>query len=232
MTPSDTGVPDVGVRTRGKRLELSAELLSILLVGVALAALILTGIGEIREDMREIREDMRERFSSMENRMSSMEARLAVVESRLAVVENRLAVVESQLAVVEREQGEIRGLIEGLRDTAAGRPEAQGVELGSRQGHAMTGRSANLPKHGLTTGARGDSGGPAVRGGDRRGSTDDAGAGGTLRPVIGSADPRNAGRADHPLRSSGRTASVNPPPSFDRTTSKRARIDGGAFETT
>ena len=225
MTPSGAGVPDVGVRPRGKRLELSAELLSILLVGVALAALILTGIGELREDMRE-------RFSSMENRMSSMEARLAVVESRLAVVENRLAVVESRLAAVEREQGEIRGLLEGLRDTAAGRPEAQGVELGGRQGHAMTGRSANLPKHGLTTGSRGDSGGPAVRGGDRRGSADDAGAGGTLRPVIGSADPRNAGRADHPPRSSGRTASVNPPSSFDRTTSKRARIDGGAFETT
>ena len=218
MTPSGTGIPDVGVRPRGKRLELSAELLSILLVGVALAALILTGIGEIREDMRE-------RFSSMENRMSSMEARLAVVESRLAVVESRLA-------AVEREQGEIRGLLEGLRDTAAGRPEAQGVELGGRQGHAMTGRSANLPKHGLTTGARGDSGGPAIRGGDRRGSADDSGFGGTLRPVIGPADPRNAGRADHPPRSSGRTASVNPPSSFDRTTSKRTRIDGGAFETT
>ena len=134
MTPSDTGA-----RARGKRLELSAELLSILLVGVALAALILTGIGEIREDMREIREDMRERFSSMENRMSSMEARLAVVE---------------------REQGEIRGLLEGMRDTAAGRPEAQGVRLGSRRDHAMTGHSANLPMYGLTTGSRGDSAGP------------------------------------------------------------------------
>lgn len=148
MTSSDTGA-----RARGKRLELSAELLSILLVGVALAALILTGIGEIREDMREIREDMRERFSSMENRMSSMEARLAVVESQLAVVESRLA-------VVEREQGEIRGLLEGMRDTAAGRPEAQGVRLGSRQDHAMTGHSANLPMYGLTTGSRGDSAGP------------------------------------------------------------------------
>ena len=134
MTPSDTGA-----RARGKRLELSAELLSILLVGVALAALILTGIGEIREDMREIREDMRERFSSIENRMSSMETRLAVVE---------------------REQGEIRGLLEGMRDTAAGRPEAQGVRLGSRRDHAMTGHSANLPMYGLTTGSRGDSAGP------------------------------------------------------------------------
>ena len=91
-TKDGTAPPDAGAR--GKRLELSAELLSILLVGAALAALILTGVGEIREDMRE-------RFSSMEGRMSSM---------------------ESRLAVVEREQGEIRGLLEGMRDTAAGRP--------------------------------------------------------------------------------------------------------------
>ena len=87
------GVTPSGAGARGKRLELSAELLSILLVGVALAALILTGIGGIREDMRE-------RFSAMESRMSSM---------------------ESRLAVVEREQGEIRGLLEGMHDAAAGR---------------------------------------------------------------------------------------------------------------
>ena len=43
------GVTPSGASARGKRLELSAELLSILLVGVALAALILTGIGGIRE---------------------------------------------------------------------------------------------------------------------------------------------------------------------------------------
>ena len=220
MTPSgagapDTGVPDAGVRTRGKRLELSAELLSILLVGVALAALILTGIGEIREDMRERFSSMESRMSSMENRMSSMEARLAVVESRLAVVESqlavverRLAVVESQLVVVEREQGEIRGLLEGLRDTAAGRPEAQGVELGSRQGHdAMAGRSANLPMYGPTTGSHGDSGGPAARGGDRRGSANDTGPGGTLRPVIG---PAGRGTPDAPVTL--RAAADAPPP--------------------
>ena len=100
VTPSGAGA-------RGKRLELSAELLSILLVGIALAALILTGIGEIREDMREIREDMREGFSAMETRMSSM---------------------ESRLAVVEREQGEIRGLLEGMRDGAASRPKSGEIE--------------------------------------------------------------------------------------------------------
>ena len=216
MTPSGACAPDAGVRTRGKRLELSAELLSILLVGVALAALILTGIGEIREDMRERFSSMESRMSSMENRMSSMEARLAVVESRLAVVESqlavverRLAVVESQLVVVEREQGEIRGLLEGLRDTAASRPEAQGVELGSRQGHAMIDRSANLPMYGPTTGSHGDSGGPAARGGDRRGSANDTGPGGsgTLRPVIG---PAGRGTPDAPVTL--RAAADAPPP--------------------
>ena len=94
------GVTPSGAGARGKRLELSAELLSILLVGIALAALILTGIGEIREDMRE-------RFSAMETRMSSMEGRLAVVE---------------------REQGEIRGLLEGMRDVAASRPKSGETE--------------------------------------------------------------------------------------------------------
>ena len=113
-TKDGTAPPDAGAR--GKRLELSAELLSILLVGAALAALILTGVGEIREDMRE-------RFSSMEGRMSSM---------------------ESRLAVVEREQGEIRGLLEGMRDTAAGRP-------GPRPSTARPSPSAPAPRNAGTT---------------------------------------------------------------------------------
>ena len=74
----------------GRRLEVSAELWSILLVGVALAALNLNGMGGIREDMRGIREDMRERFSAVEGRLTSIEGRLGAVE---------------------REQGEMRGIL-------------------------------------------------------------------------------------------------------------------------
>ena len=106
-TKSQVTASDTEAGACGKRRELSVELWSILLVGAALAALMLTGMGEIREDMREIREDMRERFSSMEDRLSSMEARLAVVE---------------------REQGEIRGLLESRRNTAAGARESAGTE--------------------------------------------------------------------------------------------------------
>ena len=113
-TKSQVTASDTEAGACGKRRELSVELWSILLVGAALAALMLTGMGEIREDMREIREDMRERFSSMEDRLSSMEGRLSSMEARLAVV--------------EREQGEIRGLLESRRNTAAGVRESAGTE--------------------------------------------------------------------------------------------------------
>lgn len=169
MTPSGAGA-------RGKRLELSAELLSILLVGVALAALILTGVGEIREDMRE-------RFSSMESRMSSM---------------------ESRLAVVEREQGEIRGLIEGMRGTAAGRPGSEEVETSGWRGGETFRWSAGPSKDGLTAGSRGDSDDP---GGDRLGSADDSGLGGPPRPVIA---PAGRGTPDAPITL--RAAADAPPP--------------------
>ncbi len=90
---------------RDKRLEVSAELWSILLVGAALAALTLTGMGEIRSDMRDIREDVRDIRDDMRERFS--------------LVEMRLTSIEARLALVEREQGEIRGIVEGLRDSAA-----------------------------------------------------------------------------------------------------------------
>ena len=104
---------------RGKRLEVSAELWSILLVGAALAALTLTGMGEVRSDMREIRSDMREIRSDMRDIRSDM-------QERFSLVEGRLSSIEARIALVEREQGEIRGIVEGLRDSAGGRPSSSG----------------------------------------------------------------------------------------------------------
>ena len=180
-TKDGTAPPDAGAR--GKRLELSAELLSILLVGAALAALILTGVGEIREDMRE-------RFSSMEGRMSLMEGRMSSMEGRLAVV--------------EREQGEIRGLLEGMRDTAAGRPGPGEVETSGWRGGETFRRSAGPSKDRLTAGSRGDSGDP---GGGRRGSADDSGPGGHPPPVVA---PAGRGAPDAPVTL--RAAADAPPP--------------------
>ena len=97
---------------RSRRVEVSAELWSILLVGAALAALTLTGMGEIRSDMRDIREDVRDIREDMRERFS--------------LVEMRLSSIEARLALIKREQGEFRGIVEGLRDTAADSPKTAG----------------------------------------------------------------------------------------------------------
>ena len=89
-TPSpDTSVPG---RAAVPRSILSAEVLTVLLVGAALGALVLTATGEIRDDMRE-------RFSSMDSRFSSMDSRFSSLEI--------------QVAGLAREIGELRGLIAG-----------------------------------------------------------------------------------------------------------------------
>ena len=62
---------------------MSAELIGILSVGVALAALLLTSIKglceEMRGEMRTLREDMRR----MENRLDALEQRMARLEGVL-----------------------------------------------------------------------------------------------------------------------------------------------------
>ena len=138
----------------GRRLEVSAEMWSILLVGAALATLTLNGMGGIREDMRGLREDMRERFSAVEGRLTSIDGRLGTVEreqgevrgilsamdGRFTKLEERLTAVErgqvqiqvtlsamdGRLTAVERGQEDIRGIVEGLRDAVADQPSAAG----------------------------------------------------------------------------------------------------------
>ena len=96
-TPSpDTSVPG---RAAVPRSILSAEVLTVLLVGAALGALVLTATGEIRNDMRE-------RFSSMDSRFSSMDSRFSSMDSRFSSL-------EIQVAGLAREIGELRGLIAG-----------------------------------------------------------------------------------------------------------------------
>jgi septal ring factor EnvC (AmiA/AmiB activator) len=58
---------------------MSAELIGILSVGVALAALLLTSVNNLREEMRALREDMRR----MENRLDALEQRMARLEGVL-----------------------------------------------------------------------------------------------------------------------------------------------------
>ncbi len=79
---------------------MSAELIGILSVGVALAALLLTSVNSLREGVRALREGMRR----VENRLDTLEQRM----------ENRLDALEQRMARLE-------GALDGLREALFGR---------------------------------------------------------------------------------------------------------------
>ena len=62
---------------------MSAELIGILSVGVALAALLLTNIKSLRDEMRMLREETREDMRRMETRLDALEQRMARLEGVL-----------------------------------------------------------------------------------------------------------------------------------------------------
>ena len=72
------------------RSALSVEVLTMLLVGVALGALFLTSTGELRKDLRE-------RFTAFDSRLQSMESQVSSMATQI----NGLA----------HDVGEIRGLV-------------------------------------------------------------------------------------------------------------------------
>ena len=83
---------------------MSAELIGILSVGVALAALLLTNIKSLRDEMRMLREETRD-----EMRMLREETRedMRRMETRLDALEQRMARLE--------------GVLDGLREALFGR---------------------------------------------------------------------------------------------------------------
>lgn len=62
---------------------MSAELIGILSVGVALAALLMTNIRSLREEMRAGMRTLREDMRRMENRLDALEQRMARLEGVL-----------------------------------------------------------------------------------------------------------------------------------------------------
>ena len=87
---------------------MSTELIGILSVGVALAALLRSGIKSFREDMNASIKSLREDMKNIETRLSE---RLTAMERGQAELRERLAHLE--------------GLLEGLREAVAGRTIAQ-----------------------------------------------------------------------------------------------------------
>ena len=109
------------------RSVLSTEVLTMLLVGVALGALVLTTTGEIREDMRERFSAIESRMSSVESqvsslnsqvsslntRVSSLSSRVSSLSSRVSSLSSRVSSMEVQIVGLTREMGELRGVVAG-----------------------------------------------------------------------------------------------------------------------
>ncbi len=79
---------------------MSAELIGILSVGVALAALLLTSLKSMREDMNSSLKGVREDTRRMESRLEAFEHCLDAIEQRMARLE---------------------GVLDGLREALFGR---------------------------------------------------------------------------------------------------------------
>ena len=104
---------------------MSPELIAILGVGVALAALmfhILRRMEErIRQDMQRSEERMRQDMQGSEDRM---ESRFASHDARFTSHDGRFTVLETRLSDIGERMARVEGLLEGLRDTITGRQAA------------------------------------------------------------------------------------------------------------
>ena len=80
---------------------MSTELIGIMTVGVALAALQTASIKGLREGIRSLRDDMDQRFAAMEQRIGALEQRLARIEGMIEGFFNRRLQVETAPTAVE-----------------------------------------------------------------------------------------------------------------------------------
>ena len=62
---------------------MSPELIGILTVGVALAALVLTSIGRLRSELQSVRGELGGRIGALETRMAALEQRMARLQGLL-----------------------------------------------------------------------------------------------------------------------------------------------------
>ena len=87
---------------------MSPELIGIMTVGVALAALQMMSIKSLREEIKglreeikDLREDMDKRFAALEQRIGALEQRLARLEGMIDGLFNRRPQVETAPMAIE-----------------------------------------------------------------------------------------------------------------------------------
>ena len=93
---------------------MSAEIIAILGVGVAIAGLILTSSWGLRQDVERLESRLDERISGLE----------AQFDSRISGLEARFDSMEHQFGELRERMAHLEGLLEGLREAITGRAPA------------------------------------------------------------------------------------------------------------
>ena len=110
--------------------KLSQETIAVVAAAIALGTLILTTTGGLRDEIRAIRAETRTDREVLENRLErrmaadreatgklleASEKRLEASERRLEAFERRMANFEKEIIRLTEQQGNLGGLVEGLR---------------------------------------------------------------------------------------------------------------------
>ena len=110
--------------------KLSQETIAVIAAAIALGTLILTTTGGLRDEIRAIRAETRTDREVLENRLErrmaadreatgklleASEKRLEASERRLEAFERRMANFEKEIIRLTEQQGNLGGLVEGLR---------------------------------------------------------------------------------------------------------------------
>ena len=93
---------------------MTPELIAIVMVGIALAGVILASTRGVRQDMAGVRQDM----TRLESRL---DGRIAALESRL---DGKIAALSAQLGELRERMAHLEGVLDGLREAIALRAKA------------------------------------------------------------------------------------------------------------
>ena len=85
---------------------MTPELIGILTVGVALAALILTSTGQLRNELGA-------QIAALDGRIVALDNRMVALESRMVALESRILALESRMGSLVQGMARLEGLLEG-----------------------------------------------------------------------------------------------------------------------
>jgi len=100
---------------------MTPELIGILGVGVALAALIFTGLAGVNRRIEDLRRDMTTRMDGFDERIRSLETGFFELRERMAGLEGRFEGLEKRFDSLERRFDSLESQIAFLRDYIMGR---------------------------------------------------------------------------------------------------------------